>query len=432
MKIVVLAGGKGTRLGLDAVPKVMVPIAGVPLLERTVTAAVGQGFTDFLFMTGHLGEEIERHFGDGGRWGATIDYVREPQPLGTAGCFDLVRDRLTEPFMVVYGDILMDVDFAAFAKVALHNGGAGTLFAHPNDHPFDSDLLEIDSEGRIVAFHPKPHPSDAHYPNLVSAALYVLFPSALEFVEPGRPSDWGKDVFPRLVEAQPLHAYRSCEYVKDIGTPERLVQAERQLRDGRLERLALRTAKPVLFVDRDGVLNEERGGVHSSADVALIRGSADAVRSFNQAGIPVICVTNQPALAKGMMSWEDLRSVSGEIDHQLAAEAGAYLDDMFLCPHHPETGWPGEVAELKVDCDCRKPADGLLRKAARFHNIDLERSWLVGDRYCDVAAAASVGAKSVLVDTGHAGHDRSQFSVEPDRRCPDLASAAGFILSALA
>jgi histidinol-phosphate phosphatase family protein len=220
--------------------------------------------------------------------------------------------------------------------------------------------------------------------------------------------------------------------VKDIGTPERLMQAERQLREGRLERLALRTAKPALFVDRDGVLNEERGGVHSPDDVALIPGSAEAVRSFNEAGIPVICVTNQPDLAKGMMSADDLRAVSGEIDHQLAAEAGAYLDDIFICPHHPEAGWPGEVAALKIACDCRKPADGLLRKAARFHNIDLERSWLVGDRYCDIAAAASAGARSVLVETGHAGHDRSLFTVEADRRCPDLASAASFVRNALA
>lgn len=432
MKVVVLAGGKGTRLGLDGVPKVMVPVDGVPLLERILRSAVAHGFTDILILTGYLGNLIEDHFGDGSRFGGRIEYVRETQPLGTAGCFNQVRDRLTEPFLVLYGDVLMDVDLSAFARTAAAKGGVGTLFAHPNDHPFDSDLLEIDVDGRIVAVHPKPHAAGDHFPNLVSAALYVLSPSALNFVARDGMSDWGRDVFPRIAREAPLYAYRSCEYAKDIGTPDRLAKAERQLREGRLEKLALRVNKPALFLDRDGVINQERGGLHAADGVALIPGAAAAIRSFNEAGIPVICVTNQPDLAKGMMSWDDLRAVTGEIDHQLAAEAGAYLDDLFVCPHHPEKGWPGEVAELKVECDCRKPGDGLLRRAAQFHNIDLSRSWLVGDRYCDIAAASSVGARSVLVSTGHAGDDRSRFSVEPDRRAADLASAGDIILKELA
>lgn len=432
MKVVVLAGGKGTRLGLGNIPKVMVPMGGVPLLERTVKSAVGYGFTDFLFLSGYLGDAIEQYFGDGSRFGANIEHVREAAPLGSAGCFNQVRERLTEPFLVVYGDILMDVDFTAFANFALKRGGAGTLFAHPNDHPFDSDLLEVDNDGRILAVHAKPHASNAHLPNLVSAALYVLAPAALDFVEPQGPSDWGRDVFPRLAQVAPLYAYRSCEYVKDIGTPERLARAERDLGEGRLERLALRTAKPVIFVDRDGVINEERGGVHSPGDVALIAGAANAIRSFNDAGVPVICVTNQPDLAKGMMNWDDLRAVTGEIDHQLAREAGGYLDDILVCPHHPERGWPGEVPELKVQCDCRKPADGLLRRAARFHHIDFARSWLIGDRYCDIAAASSVGTRTILVLTGHAGDDHDRYTVQCDERCVNLASASELILGELA
>jgi histidinol-phosphate phosphatase family protein len=431
MKVVVLAGGKGTRLGLEGLPKVLVPIDGAPLIERTIASAASQGFTDFLILTGYLGEKIEEQLGDGSRFGSRIEYVREAEPLGTAGCFNQVRDRLTEPFLVIYGDILMDVDFRALAQFALKKGGAGTLFAHPNDHPFDSDLLETDADGQIIAVHPKPHAKDQHYPNLVSAALYVLFPIALDHVPKEGASDWGKDVLPRLAQEEPLYAYRSCEYVKDIGTPERLARAEEHLRTGRVERLALRHRKAAIFVDRDGVINEERDGVHSPGEVTLIQGAASAIRSFNEAGIPVICVTNQPDLAKGMMSWDDLRAVTGEIDYRLASEAGAYLDDILICPHHPERGWPGEVAELKVECDCRKPRDGLLQEASRMHNIDLKRSWLIGDRYCDIAAAVAAGSRSILVSTGHNGNDRARYSVEPDERAANIGDAAELILEAL-
>ena len=432
MKVVVLAGGKGTRLGLEGIPKVLVPIDGVPLIERTIDAAARQGFTDFLILTGYLGEKIEEELGNGERFGSTIAYVREAEPLGTAGCFNQIRELLTEPFLVIYGDILMDVDFARFAGFAREKGGAGTLFAHPNDHPFDSDLLEADTDGRIIAVHPKPHGQEEHYPNLVSAALYVLSPLALDYVPREGASDWGKDVLPRIAKAEPLYAYRSCEYVKDIGTPERLSRAERHLRNGRVERLSLRHSKPAIFLDRDGVINEERGGVHSPGEVALIDGAAEAIRSFNDAGVPVICVTNQPDLAKGMMSWDDLRAITGEIDYQLASKAGAYLDDILFCPHHPERGWPGEVAELKIECDCRKPRDGLLRTAARIHNIDLSRSWLVGDRYCDIAAARAAGSRSILVSTGHAGNDKALYPIEPDIHAANISDAAGLILKDVA
>ena len=432
MKVIVLAGGKGTRLGLEGISKVMVSIAGVPLLERTLKSAVDYGFSDFMILTGYLGETIEDQLGDGTGLGARIEYVRETQPLGTAGCFNQIRDRLTEPFLVAYGDILMDVDFGAFVDFALDRGGAGTLFAHPNDHPFDSDLLEVDHDGQILAVHPKPHAPDARSPNLVSAALYALFPDALRFVPGEGASDWGRDVFPRLASATSLYAYRSCEYVKDVGTPERLSRAERDLREGRLDRLALRTLKPAVFLDRDGVVNEERGGVHSPRDVELIPGVAKAIKSLNDAAVPVICVTNQPDIAKGIMSWDDLRAVTGEIDSRLAAEAGAYLDDILVCPHHPERGWAGEVPELKIECDCRKPADGLLRKAANIHHLDLGRSWLIGDRYCDIAAARSAGAHSILVSTGHAGCDKNRYTVEPDHVCTDLEQAIRVILKAVA
>ncbi|MFL5240443.1 MAG: HAD-IIIA family hydrolase [Rhizomicrobium sp.] len=432
MKAIVLAGGKGTRLGLDDIPKALAPIDGVPLLERTVRNAVRDGFTDFVFLTGHMAEAIEKHFGDGSRFGAQIAYVVEREPLGTAGSFNQIRELLTEPFLVIYGDVLMDVDLAAFSRFGVEKGGAGTLFVHPNDHPFDSDLVESDCDNRIVAFHPKPHEEANHYPNLVSAALYVLAPAALDFIPPGGVYDWGRDVFPRFSGAAPLYAYRSCEYVKDMGTPDRLDQVEQDLRSGKVERLSLRNRKPALFLDRDGVINVEINGVHSPGHVELIPGAAEAIRAFNNLGVPVVCVTNQPDLAKGFMSWEDLRAVGGEIDGQLAASAGAYLDDIRVCPHHPERGWPGEVKSLKVECECRKPKPGMLRDAALFHNIDLSRSWLIGDRYADIAAAQAAGARSILVLTGHAGDDRSRFDCEPQQICDDLASASKIVLEALA
>ena len=433
MKAVALAGGKGTRLGLHDRPKTMVPVGGRPLLERLVECGRASGIVDFVFLTSYMADAIEAHFGDGAAFGVRIEHVREAEPLGTAGAVRAARHLLDEPFFVLYGDTLLDVDLARMAVFHHEAGGLGTLFVHPNDHPHDSDLLVADEDARITRFLPKPHAEGAILPNLVSAALYVLDPGAIDFVPAHGPTDWGRDVFPAIVAAGgAMHAYRSVEYVKDIGTPARLAKGEADLASGRVARLSHRTPKPAIFLDRDGVLNVEIGGVHAADDLVLADGAGEAVRAINSAGVPAICVTNQPDLAKGLLTREALQEVNAALDTRLADE-GAYLDDLLLCPHYPEAGWPGEVAALKIACDCRKPAPGLLRMAAGRHGLDLARSWLIGDRYADVAAAHAAGARAILVRTGHAGNDRDRYDGgEADLVVDRIGDAVDHALAAIA
>jgi histidinol-phosphate phosphatase family protein len=431
LKVVILNGGKGTRLGLTDRPKPMVDVAGRPLLDRLVECAQASGFDDFVFLNGYMAEVIEAHFGDGSSRGVRIEHVREEAPLGTAGAIRAARALLDEPFVVLYGDILIDVDLRHFADFHLEQGGLGSLFVHPNDHPHDSDLVEADAGDRITGFLPKPHADGAVLPNLVSAALYVLDPAAIDHVPEGA-WDWGRDIFPRiLASGGALNAYRSIEYAKDIGTPDRLARGVADLASGRVARLSRRSPRPAIFLDRDGVLNVERNGIHRPEDLELIPGAGEALRRINRAGIPAICVTNQPDVAKGFLTFADLGQVFAALDTALAAD-GAYLDDLYFCPHHPESGFPGEVPELKIDCDCRKPRPGMLLDAARDHNLDLSRSWLIGDRYVDIAAAHAAGARAVLVDTEHAGNDRTLHDCVPDRTAPDVAAAIEQLLGVMA
>jgi histidinol-phosphate phosphatase family protein len=428
MKVVVLNGGKGSRLGLKDKPKPMAQVAGKPLLERILEIARTSGFRDFLFLNGHLAEVIEGHFGDGGHFGIHIQHVREQAPLGTAGAVRAVRSLLPEPFLLLYGDILIDVDLKHFAAAHSQSGSVATLFVHPNDHPRDSDLIEADGEGRIRRFIVKPHPADVILPNLVSAALYAVNPLAIDYVPTNGPSDWAHDVFPQIVAAGlPLSAYRSLEYAKDVGTPERLQLAEADLLSGRVSRMSRRQAKPAVFFDRDGVLNKEINGVHRPGDLLLFPDVGATVRRVNRAGVPAICITNQPDVAKGFVSFETLTEIFAALDTALATE-GAYLDDVYYCPHHPERGWPGEVETLKIACDCRKPEPGMLRMAAQEHYLDLSRSWMIGDRYIDVEAAHAAGAKAVLLcrDTPERPVD-TRLSV-PDFIATSLSEAVSIVL----
>lgn len=404
--VVIVSGGKGSRLALGDLPKPMVDIDGVPLLERTVTNLAGQGIRHFIFLTGHGASVIAGHFGNGSKFGVTIEYFEEQTPLGTAGGFDRLREKLTTPFLVCYGDLLFDIDIKRFMSWATRRGGLGSLYVHPNDHPFDSDLIDADEDGQIIRFVSKPHDGE-NCGNLVNAAFYWLTPEALDFIPRGADTvlDWGHDVFPAIVSSgKMLFAYRGSEYLRDIGTPGRLAVARSDFVSGVVAKRCYRNKQRAIFLDRDGVLNREIGGVFRPEFFELMPDVPESVRRINQSDFLAICVTNQSAIAKGFMTFDDLKQVHWRLDAELA-RSGAFLDDLFFCPHHPERGFPDEVAELKIDCMCRKPKPGMLLAAAERHNLDLRRCYLIGDAVRDIDAAAAVGATGLLIQTGESMDD---------------------------
>jgi histidinol-phosphate phosphatase family protein len=379
---------------LADLPKPMVEVGGKPLLEHQVLLARKHGIRDILILTGYAAEHIERYFGDGTAWDVRIEYQRELKPLGTAGALLEARDKLDNTFVVMYGDTMVNVDLERM--IAAHSAEASaTLLVHPNDHPQDSDLVEMNERDEIVAFHSYPHAADANLRNLVNAALYVFSKQAIEVSK--SPADIARQLFPALLaNGEILHGYRSREYIKDAGTPERLERVRRDFQSGRVAAASFDTAVPAVFLDRDGTLNEERGWLNAPEKLELLPGAAEAVRAINRSGRLAVVITNQPVVARGECSEAGLRRIHNRLEW-LLGESHAYLDAIYYCPHHPDTGYPGERADLKIACTCRKPATGLLETAARELNIDVSRSWMIGDSTRDMQAAKKFGIRSVQV-----------------------------------
>lgn len=405
MQVVILAGGKGTRIASVAhdIPKPMIPVAGKPVLEWQIELARRYGFRDFLLMTGYLGDCIESYFGDGSRWGVHIDYYREPEPLGTAGALQRVRARLEDEFWVFYGDTVMDFDMEAMLAFHHAHRADATLFLHPNDHPYDSDLVRIGEDSLVTAFLPKPRPEGEAQRNLVNAALYILRKDCLDYLNGGK-ADFGRDIFaPMLSDGKRIAGYVSAEYIKDMGTPERWEAVGRDLQIGKVARLNRRNPRPCIFLDRDGVLNREVNLLSRPEQLELLPGAAQAVRAINQSGYLAVVVTNQPQIARNLCSIEELRSIHDRLETLLGAE-GAYLDAIYYCPHHPDKGYPEERPEYKIDCDCRKPKPGMLLQAAQDLNIDLSASYMIGDSPRDVGAGEAAGVKqSFQIETNQPG-----------------------------
>jgi histidinol-phosphate phosphatase family protein len=431
MQAMILAGGKGTRLAsrLNGRPKPLVDVEGIPLLERQLRELSRNGVREVLILVNHAAEQIEA-FIEHRSFGCRIGVINDGEPLGTAGAVLACWDRLNREVLVVYGDTLFDIDIGRM-QAKHHSAKAdATLFIHPNDHPADSDLIEVDDEEQIVAFHSYPHPPGAILPNLVNAAFYIVNREFIfEYRNFRTPADFAKDLFPAaLCSGARLQGYRSFEYIKDLGTPARLDKVERQLREGVVIRARRSVPKPAVFFDRDGTLNELRGYVRRPEDLILFPGVANAIKRLNDRERRVVVVTNQPVIARGDCSVEELRRIHAGMDSQLGRE-GAYIDALYYCPHHTDRGYPGEVISLKIDCECRKPKTGLIERAITDLNIDRRCSFLVGDSSTDILAARRSGLQSILVLTGEGGKDE-RVQILSDYRVRDVTEAVAFILDA--
>lgn len=183
--------------------------------------------------------------------------------------------------------------------------------------------------------------------------------------------------------------------------------------------------RAAVFVDRDGTLIAERGYLDRLDAMELFEWSAPAVRDLRSAGYAVIVVTNQAGVARGLFDETFVRDAHAHLDRLLAA-AGAAVDGYYYCPHHPE----GRVESYRMTCRCRKPAPGMLEAAARDHGIDLFRSFMVGDKWLDVAVAQNAGASGILVRTGYGAASEAGLpeGVTPVVTVDTLGDAARWIL----
>lgn len=409
MKVVIIAGGRGTRISelFPDIPKPLIPIDGIPVLEREVCSLASQGFRDIILTVSYLHEKIEEHFGDGSKWGVKIEYFVENTPLGNAGA--LFKLNLKEDFLLLNADAMFDVDFNRFVDFHKQHGGLVTLFTHPNSHPYDSGLLIADKNGAVEQWLAKEDSRPEYYRNRVNAGLHVINPSVLELSgidadkvgavgENGKPIkvDLDRQLLKPLAGTGKMFCYDSPEYVKDMGTPERYDAVCEDYKAGRVSGKNLQNKQKAIFLDRDGTINKYVGFLRNINEFELLDGAADAIKKINASGYLAIVITNQPVIARGEVSFEELERIHNKME-TLLGKKGAYLDAIYFCPHHPHKGYEGERPELKFDCDCRKPKPGMLLKAAQDFNIDLAQSWMIGDGENDIRAGQNAGCQTAFI-----------------------------------
>lgn len=424
MKVIIMAGGKGTRIASIAndIPKPMIRIGGKPILEHQIENLKRCGLTDITLVVGHLGDIIKDYFKDGRAFGVNISYFTEDHPLGTAGALFKMPE-LADDFLLLCGDVIFDVDFNRFIRFHQEHHAWASLIAHPNGHPYDSSLLiteiipPLEKGGLPVETHRvidwlNKEEERTYYKNRVNAGIEIISPQLLaetmrNYVprHPEQPDkiDLDRDVLKPNITSGKIFAYDTPEYIKDMGTPDRFHEVEHDLLNGKVAARNLSNKQKAIFLDRDGTINEYKGFLTRPEDFEILSGVTDAIRKINKSGYLCVVVSNQPVIARGDCSFDDLKAIHDKMETLLGKE-GAFVDAIYYCPHHPDKGFEGERIEYKIDCDCRKPKSGLFLQAAKDWNIDLSASYMIGDSERDVKAGNTAGCKqSFLININEQG-----------------------------
>ena len=416
MKTVIMAGGRGTRISelFPNIPKPLIQIEGVPVLEREIISLRNQGFKDIIMTVSHMGDKIMSRFGDGSKLGVSIQYYNEVTPLGNAGALFKLREQLgDEPFLLLNADAVFDVDFNRMVRFHQEHGGLVTLFTHPNNHPYDSGLIIAEKDMSVQSWLAKEDIRPTYYKNRDNAGLHVIDPKVLDMVSIDADKigtvdeitgktvkvDLDRQLLKPLAGTGKMFCYDSPEYVKDMGTPERYLSVCDDYKKGVVQAKNLKNKQKAIFLDRDGTINKYVGFLRKQEELELLSDAAEAIKQINKSDYLAVVVTNQPVIARGEVTWNELDEIHNKME-TLLGKAGAYIDGLYFCPHHPHKGYEGEIPELKIDCDCRKPKPGMLLKAAAELNIDLNQSFMIGDSDSDIQAGEAAGCKAIKIEEG--------------------------------
>ncbi len=394
---VILAGGRGERLRplTDTIPKPMVPVNGRPFLEYLIELLKQNGIEEIVLCVGYLHEKITDYFGDGSDFGIRIIYSVGDISFETGKRLKKVEDLLDEKFLLLYCDNYWPLRLPDIVEFYEKCGALAMMTVYRNKKGVTKNNLKV--EGNFVTKYDRSRLDKGL--NGVDIGFFIFKKEVLDLIGDENYS-FEEKVFPILIEKGQFAAFLTDQKYYSISAMERLMETESFLKP-----------KKVIFLDRDGVINRKPVGVDYVKkwdEFNFIPGVIESIKLLKEYGFKIIIITNQPGVARGVMTEQDL----DEIHRKMQVEVDNAIDAIYVCTH----GWDDE-------CECRKPKPGLLLDASDDFRIDLTKSYFIGDDKRDVIAGKAAGCRTILISSGDAEN------VNPDAICEDLSSAVEIVLS---
>lgn len=334
-----------------------------------------------------------------------------------------IKSQLKNDFIVLPSNCYIDLNFRRLLLFHFTKNSQFTIAARAVENPFDYSLLEPDENQRLISIYNTPHNPQTLIKNLVSSGIYIISPKIFKKI---KSKDFNENscILSGLMSLITIYAYQTSEYIRNIRNTKDLESIKSDIKSAYSSRMNLDKNQKAIFLDRDGVINVERSYIRSAERMELYRQSGEAVKKINRSKYKAIVVTNQAMIARNYGTLEQLNEVHKKLETDLG-KSKAFVDRIYYCPHHPDKGESNELPEYKIDCNCRKPKPGMLFKAAEDFNIDLSKSFMIGDTERDIIAGRRAGCTTVGVRTGH-GVKKSL--VTPDYFFNDLKEATDFII----
>lgn len=388
INVVILCGGLGTRLRpvIADQPKVLAHIGEEPLLKLLLERLSSAGFKRIILCVGYLKKKVKEYVRNKNIRDKNLEIVfsEEVNPLGTGGALKkalgLVR---SDNFLVMNGDTLVPVNFRSFYNFHRKNHALLSLILTRGSSKAGGNL-KINKTGRVISFQEKKEIVKDKNPFL-SAGVYLMHRSISSYFPSKRSFSLEYELFPKLV-GERFYGFPIQEKFLDIGTPA-----------GYFKALSLfQKPQRAVFLDRDGVITKEPPFyAHQPEQLKLIPKVTRVIKLLNEKKIKVVVVSNQAGVGKGYFPEEAALNFSSLMRQRLA-QKGARIDAIYHCFHHPGA----KIKKYRKACDCRKPRPGMIQKAAAELNLDLKRSFLIGDKISDIRAGKAAGCRTILVKTG--------------------------------
>lgn len=372
---VILAGGRGTRLKplTDKVPKPMIQFHGKPFLEYLIDNLREQGIHRILLLLGYLPKVIQNYFGDGSKFGTEIDYSITDEANDTGKRLKLAVPKIEEYFLMMYCDNYWPLRLQDMWDQYKQHKTDAQLTIYLNKDNYTRNNVKVDDDGHIILYD-KSRTADG----LRGVDIgYAIFKKNVLDLLPNENVLFESTVYPLLVEKKQLSAYVTDHRYYSVGSHERL-----QITEEFFKRV------PTIILDRDGVLNKKPKKaeyVTKWSEFEWLPGAKESLALLKKNGYRIIVITNQAGIARGMLTEDDLNDIHNKMKQQVES-AGETIDAIYYCPH----GWDD-------DCECRKPKPGMLFQAQKDFNLDLKKTYFIGDDERDVQAGQTAGCKTILL-----------------------------------
>lgn len=420
MQFVIQTGGKGTRVQKisKGKPKALVKIKNKSIIDHQIDFIKRFKSKKIIILNNYKFKDLERHLIT--RYGDIFKFYNERNPLGTGGSLKFLEKIKNKTFVMLFGDLIFNFDFNKLLKYHAKKKSDLTLVVHPNTHPQDSDLVEVDKFDKMINFYKKPH-LKKNLGNLSLAGICVFNKKILKYIKNNKNQDFSKDIIPKLIKKNlNIDVYKTREYIKDAGTENRIKEINKDIKNHKLQKLSISNKIPAIFLDKDGVINKDLYNKKYQNIKNIFPNISKAIKKINNNNYLVVLVTNQPAIAKGFVKEKKVLKDFTYLESFLGLD-GSYMDRIYYCPCHPDKGFKGELSKYKRKCSWRKPNNGMIIQATKDLNIDLSKSLMIGDRIEDYSAAKKSKLKFYLIG--------NKFNIKNIKNFKDLNSAINYFFN---